>query len=114
MADILGMDRATVYHAIKRAKELLSIKDGHYVLSVQRWASIIDEFEEDMVKVDSMKRTETTEQIILEVLSKYDEAKALDILRSVTQKIQSWQTSRENQQRYSKACWCTSPTPYKR
>jgi hypothetical protein len=42
-----------------------------------------------MVKVDSMKRTETTEQIILEVLSKYDEAKALDILRSVTQKIQS-------------------------
>jgi len=89
LADILGMDRATVYHAISRAKELLSIKDGHYVLSVQRWASIIDEFEEDMVKVDSMKRTETTEQIILEVLSKYDEAKALDILRSVTQKIQS-------------------------
>ena len=85
----MQFDRATAYHSIYRAEELLSMKDGHYVLSVQRWKSIMDEFEPEINKVQSMLRHETTQSIILDVVSKHSKELAVQILNNVINQIQS-------------------------
>lgn len=86
----MQMDRTTAYNAIKRAKGLLSVQDGHYVLAIQKWASIIDEFEDEMTRVDTVLKYETTEGIITQMLkTKYSEIESIEMLERIIEKLKS-------------------------
>src|SRR6056300_1621269 len=89
ISDIIQMDRATAYHAIRRAEELLSVKDSYYVLAVQRWRGIMEEFESEMFRINSIMKHQTTLSIILDVLSKYPEEQSLLILQKAIQQIEN-------------------------
>lgn len=90
IADILEVDRATACHSIKRAEDLLSVKDPYYVMAIQRWKSIIDEFEEEMLRVSSVMKHHTTVSVILDVLKKYPEDVAINILEEAKAEVKTW------------------------
>ena len=73
LADIMQCDRATIYHSVRTAKEQVKLAEGYYVMAVQRWASILEEFEAEMKTIDSVIKEQTTEEMIYTLLMKYDE-----------------------------------------
>lgn len=89
IGDLMQMDRTTAYHAVKRAKQYLSVRDSDFVMSIQRWASILDEFEAEMMRVDSMLKHETTESIVYEIVKKHNREKSIEILQNVIKRLES-------------------------
>jgi hypothetical protein len=87
LSEILGCDRATIYHAIKKTSNALEIGYVEFVEGIKRWMPIIDEYIEDFNRVSTDRRGGTTEDIIFNLLSIYDVEKSVSILDNVTKKI---------------------------
>ena len=85
----MQMDRTTAHHAVKRVKQYLSVKDSDYVMSIHRWASILSEFEDEITRVDSMLKHETTESIVYEVVKKHSKERSIQILQNVIKRLES-------------------------
>jgi hypothetical protein len=58
-------------------------------MSIQRWASILDEFEAEMTRVDSILKHETTESIVYEIVKKHSREKSIEILQNVIKRLES-------------------------
>lgn len=84
----MGFDRTTAHHAVKKTQDYLSVKDKHYVLCVNRWASIMEEFEDEINKVDAVIKYNTTEGVITHLLdSKYNEHESILMLEGIIKKM---------------------------
>ena len=82
------MDRTTAHHAVRKTKDYLSVKDKHYVLCVNRWASIMEEFKDEITKVDAVIKHKTTEGIITHLLdTKYNEPESILMLLTIIKKM---------------------------
>lgn len=58
-------------------------------MAVQRWASILEEFEAEMKTIDSVIKEQTTEEMIYTLLMKYDDVQAKEIINRVVIKLNS-------------------------
>jgi hypothetical protein len=87
LADLLGYDRATAYHSIESAETQVKLNNIEYVQAVNRWASILPEFEEEMSRVDALQREMTTKEVIVNMLKTYPEEKAQEILNYVQEEL---------------------------
>jgi len=87
LADLLSYDRATAYHSIESAETQVKLNNIEYVQAVNRWASILPEFEEEMSRVDALQREMTTKEVIVNMLKTYPEQKAQEILNYVQEEL---------------------------
>lgn len=87
LSEIIGCDRATIYHAIKRVTNALEIGYAEYVNCIKRWIPIVEEYAEDMNKVSAQRRGGTTEDIVFNLLGIYDVEESLKILRNVEERL---------------------------
>lgn len=89
LGDLLNYDRTTAYHSIECAETQVKLNNIEYVQAVNRWASILPEFEEEMSRVDALNREMTTKEVILNLLKTYPEERAQEILNHVQEELNS-------------------------
>lgn len=87
LAETIGCDRATIYHAIKRVTNALEIGYPEFVQCIKRWMPIVEEYAEDMNKVSAQRRGGTTEDIVFNLLGIYSLEESMKIINNVIDRL---------------------------
>lgn len=87
LSKLFECDRATIYHSVYTVEEQIKLRSTVYVQSIERWIPIIKEFEEQMKSVSVSVSVNTTEEVILRLLSKHTAKECSEILSNITNNI---------------------------
>jgi hypothetical protein len=68
-------------------EEQIKLRSTDYVQSIERWIPIIEEFEEQMKSVSVSVNANTTEEIILGLLSKHTAEEREELLSNITNQL---------------------------